>query len=521
MKEHIDRLIQDAEVLRKDFLTGWRYSWYRYSPRHAGYARWKQRVLQVVSSLGEYNPYYSELLAIEKECSATRPQTVFAAFLQTLKQVPNVPEGLSWPKPTAQASETISSAAASAAVEPEIVKEEPEPVRAAVVTAAASDSIRPPAAQAEEALPPAEAPVISESPGEMAAAASPLKNRLPGGEICTEKSFQQYEQEAREAYARLLAGVTGLLEWAEAPGSKEYAEIYCLCELSLKTLRANPALICCAANISTGNYLYAHTVNVTIFSQALALDQGLPDKDTMLLSFCALTHDLGMTGFRELYSKKGGLSDPEFSRVALHVDTGIEKLGQIEGMDRSAKKRAAAVLRQVHERFDASGYPLRASGMEIDPLAQIIGVADVYEAMTHPRAWREACHQSAAMRFFIEEEGKRFGLQAIRSLLRSLSVYPPGSLVMLSSGEVARVVMPRKETLTRPVVEVLLGPYFEPVRPVLLDLSEHLVRYSIERPVYIYELEDRNPQFAARFRSALFPEADVEGPPSDKPGEEL
>lgn len=315
------------------------------------------------------------------------------------------------------------------------------------------------------------------------------------------KSFSRLDAEAREMYGRLLAATERLVIRSASPCAGEYEDIAALCALTLETLTTNPVMISYAAFVATENYLYAHAANVTILSQAIALDYGLSQKDTILLSFCAMVNDLGMAEFRELYSKRGYFNNSEFSRITRHVDAGMNKLQRIMGLNTHLEDRAGRIIRQVHERADGSGYPLGLLSTEIDLQAQIIGVADIYEAMTHPRPWREPWHPCAVIKRFMGED-KRFGGKVLKSLIRTLSVYPPSSLVMLSSREIARVIIPRKESLARPLVEVLLGSDYAPVRSRMLDLSDPPICHAITRPVFRDELEKKNPMFAARLESA-------------------
>ena len=167
------------------------------------------------------------------------------------------------------------------------------------------------------------------------------------------------------------------------------------------------------------------------------------------------------------------------------------------------KERIKKIVCQVHERVDAKGYPFRLSGKDIDLLAQIIGTADVYEAMTHPRTWREALNPPEVIKLFLEQKsGPVFNLKILKALIHTLSIYPPASLVALSGGEIARVLKPRKGSLTRPLVEILLDAGFAPVQTALLDLYEHPVRDAIASPVSLAELKGKNPEFAAGLESA-------------------
>lgn len=318
-----------------------------------------------------------------------------------------------------------------------------------------------------------------------------------------QRPFGQLDLEARDIYGRLLLATREFIIQADHPAAVEYGKITGICDLTSETLKTNPVLLNYVAFSTADNYLYAHTANVIILSQAIALDLGLPQEDTRLLSFCAMAHDWGMTGFRELSSKKEYLTDAEFSQVALHVETGIARLDNLTDIDSRLKERVKKIVCQVHERVDASGYPFRLPGKEIDLLAQIIGTADVYEAITHPRTWREAMNPAEAIKQFLEQKrGPKFNLKILKALIHILSIYPPSSLVALSGGETARVIKLRKGSLTRPLVEILLDADSAPVQNLVLDLYDHPLRDAIVRTVSLAELKEKNPEFASGLEAA-------------------
>lgn len=491
MNDYIDQLIKEAEELKKDLSTGVKYGRYRYHSNPLGFALWKRHVLEVLRSFGESNPYYTDLIAVEKDFSASMPRTVFSFFLDTLNKARQFPPGgLSWPIPPV--SHTSPA--------PELTKREPQTVSSVSETVRHSEQALYSSAQTTDELLAEATPEARKGVSLAEPDPQPGREKEKLKEGPSQKTFIQLDSEARGIYDRLLVGARELVIQSDKPSSVDYENIINLCSLTIETLRTNPVLITYAAFLCTENYLYAHTANVTVLSQAIALDYGLSQEDTSLLSFCAMVNDFGMTEFQELYSKWKYLNDSEFLRITRHVDAGITKLERITGMKPCFKERARKIIHQIHERVDASGYPLRLSGEKIDLLAQIIGIADSYEAMTHPRLWREAYHPSDAIKL-LTGEGKRFELKVLKSLIRTLSVYPPSSLVELSSGEIVRVIMPRKGSLSRPLVEVLLGPDFAPSPTRILDLGEPLIRRTIVRPIPGGELEERNPKFAAHLES--------------------
>lgn len=317
---------------------------------------------------------------------------------------------------------------------------------------------------------------------------NPAANQVP---------FRDQDAEARDTYARLLAQAGELLKGADQPYTEKYETVVRACETAAETLRGNQVLLNYACYATADDYLKAHSANTTLISLALGLAAGLDAAELRLLGFCAMAHDIGMTAYSGLYTREGRLNEEEFSQITLHAEAGVEKLDRIVDIDYRIKDRARRIILQVHERLDGSGYPDRISGEALDPLAQLIGIADAYEAMTHPRAWREAMEPPDVLKELIEREGRGFNSGAVKNLISALSIYPPGSLVSLSTGELASVKRVNKGSLTRPLVEILLSANGEPAAPQFVDLMEHPLT-SIETPVSHADLSVRDPKLAGR-----------------------
>ena len=312
-----------------------------------------------------------------------------------------------------------------------------------------------------------------------------------------ERPFGELDSRAREVYAQTLTSARELLSSAGRPYIDKSERFIGLAELLARELRENPVILRYTSYSTADDYLYAHSANVAVISQAAGLAKGLGKEELGLLGFCALAHDIGMTAHAELANSERRLTDSEYDAVMLHSEEGAEKVERMLGLTPRFKERARKIILQVHERIDGEGYPGRLTNAEIDPLAQIIGIVDVYEAMTHPRAWRPAAHPHEVLKHLIDKEGKGFDSIVVKAVMKALSIYPPGSLVSLSGGEIAEVVKVNRQSLTRPLVSVLLDRNFSPAPPHLINLMEHPLA-SIEDAVEESVLAVRNPKFAAQ-----------------------
>jgi len=309
--------------------------------------------------------------------------------------------------------------------------------------------------------------------------------------------FKELDAEAREVYSRVLDQAGTFLKAVDQPYTEKYEAVLATCGLIVETLKNNGVLLNYTNYSTAEDYLRAHTANTTILALALGLEAGLEDPELRLLGFCSMAHDIGMTEYAALYNRADRLGENEFAEMALHAEAGVAKLDRIVDLDYKIKERAGHIVLQTHERVDGSGYPDRLSDEEIDPLAQFISIADAFEAMTHPRAWRDAINPPEAIKELVEKEGRGFNAKAVKALISAISIYPPGSIVVLSSGEICRVLSVTRGFLTKPLVEILLDHEFSQVNSRQLDLFEHPLT-SIERSVSFKEIADRNPKYAAR-----------------------
>jgi len=342
--------------------------------------------------------------------------------------------------------------------------------------------------------PPPAAPPVRQDPA-VPAGRSPARVEKVREE--GERPFGELDPLARELYAGAIVLARDLLTSIDRPYLDGCDRFVKFSDILHRGLAGNPLLLRYTFHATADDYLYAHSANVAVISQAVGLAMGLDKGDLGLLGFCALAHDIGMTSRSALANSDRRLTDAEYEDFMRHSEEGAEKIGRMLGLDQEFKERAADVILQVHERIDASGYPDRLKNGEIGQLAQIIGIADVYEAMSHPRPWRRAAHPHEAVKYLIEKEGRGFDSSVVKAVMRALSIYPPGSLVSLSGGEIGEVVRVNRHSLTRPVVSVLLDKDFNPVARRLVDLLQHPLA-GIENIVDETELAARNPKFSAQ-----------------------
>ncbi len=147
-----------------------------------------------------------------------------------------------------------------------------------------------------------------------------------------------------------------------------------------------------------------HAQRVRDYSLAIAARLGLSEEAVSEIGTAALLHDVGKLGIpTHILRKPGRLSSEEYETVKLHAGDGFRILSSIEGFERIAE-----MAYHHHERHDGKGYPEGLSGDEISLGAQLIGLADAFDAMTSERAYRPAMSTAAAVGVIREEAGTQF-----------------------------------------------------------------------------------------------------------------
>jgi len=198
--------------------------------------------------------------------------------------------------------------------------------------------------------------------------------------------------------------------------------------------------------------LEAHSVNVCIYALMLGKGVNYSRKQLIELGITALLHDIGMIFIpQEIVEKNGKLTASEIEKIRKHpyytykiLQTLGEKYSWI-----------AKVAYQEQEREGGQGYPRGLKGDEIHDYAKIIGVVDVYEALTHHRPQRKGYMPHEAVKLILGTQKDLFSNEVKRLLLTKLSCFPLGSYVKLNSKAICKVVEINEDSPLRPAVEIL------------------------------------------------------------------
>ena len=219
------------------------------------------------------------------------------------------------------------------------------------------------------------------------------------------------------------------------------------------------------------------SANTAILSMRLGMELAYDERRILALGLCALMHDLGMLTIPPDILKAPRLTPSQLQLVKNHP---VESQKMVDTFGASFTWIGKIVV-QVHERRDGSGYPQGLRGEQIRDLAGIIGLADTYEAMTHPRVDREARAVYHALKEIINLRNTLFGRRLVKALINIVSIFPLGSLVELNNSEIGRVVDTSRTHPTRPIIEVLLDARSQRVNNQrLIDLKNEPMLYIVD-----------------------------------------
>ena len=240
-------------------------------------------------------------------------------------------------------------------------------------------------------------------------------------------------------------------------------------EISDSVIRNPGALISLARLKTADDYTYMHSVAVCALMVALSRQLNLDEEQTRSAGIAGLLHDLGKAMMpMDVLNKPGKLTDEEFAIIKTHPEEGHRLLLGSTGAD----EIALDVVLHHHEKTDGSGYPKRLKDSEISLFAKMGAVCDVYDAITSNRPYKAGWDPAESLRKMAEWSNGHFDPTVFQAFVKSLGIYPIGSLVRLNSGRLGIVVEQAEKSLLTPRIKVFYSTRSQArIKPILLDLS--------------------------------------------------
>jgi len=218
------------------------------------------------------------------------------------------------------------------------------------------------------------------------------------------------------------------------------------------------------------DYTFHHSINTSIISLVLGIGAGYSEQKLIELGMGVLMHDIGKIKVPEqILNKKTPLTQAEFEEIKKHTTYGFELLRK----NNDLSLLSAHVTFQHHEKWDGTGYPRGIKGKSIHEYGRLTAVADVYEALTSKRVYRNALEPNEAYEYIISQGNTHFDPMILDIFKKNIAVYPSGSGVLLSNGQRGNVTRQNPAFPNRPFVRVFYEHEKALISPIDYNLAEH------------------------------------------------
>lgn len=258
------------------------------------------------------------------------------------------------------------------------------------------------------------------------------------------KEFERkYEKSATETKAVFLSIGSG--------NGVDLDQLYNITKEIMDSLRSKSDLFMYLGNLKKmDEHTYAHSINVSLLCNLFGFWMGFDQEEIINLTTAGMLHDIGKTKVSaEILNKESSLTKDEFEELKRHTIYGFRILEK-EDLDERIKKTAL----MHHEKINGTGYPTGAKGNQIDAFARIVAIADIYDAMTSERNYRERICPFDVLKTFEQNCYGELDTEYLLLFLQNIAYTYVGSWVELSNGQIGEVVFINANHLSTPIVRV-------------------------------------------------------------------
>jgi HD-GYP domain-containing protein (c-di-GMP phosphodiesterase class II) len=286
-----------------------------------------------------------------------------------------------------------------------------------------------------------------------------------------ESAWEEEHPRARNALNALIGDIDKIYQQVVEGAKLNVVRLRKSIEPIVDSISNNPDACLWVARLKQHDeYTYQHSLGAAIWSVSLGRQLGLPKRDLRSLAMGCMLMDVGKLRLPPALLQAGReLTQEELAEVASHVSHGLEILEECGILNQDV----VDIVAHHHERYDGSGYPQGLSENDIPPFARIAAIVDTYDAITSSRHYAPAVSPADAIKLLYKSRDEEFQAELVEAFIQAVGIYPAGTLVELTSGEVGVVVAEYRTRRLRPKVMLLLDSRKNKLRrSKVLDLQE-------------------------------------------------
>lgn len=296
----------------------------------------------------------------------------------------------------------------------------------------------------------------------------------------------QYEQKLQSAYTvrqKAVCTIKNIFSDSRAGRIFSIPNMIETIEEMVENVLEDPDVYMRVCQIKEHSYsTYIHSVNVSVLMAGFGAALGLSRQKIIEASIGGLLHDIGKIRIPEhLLRKERVYTRHEMELIRKHPEMGLDVV------KRTAPKvpeSSFRIILQHHERVNGSGYPNRLKGRQIDDMAMMCAISDIYESLTSGTSFQKSCLPQEALALIFQGAEEEYPRQLVEYFTKMLGIYPVGSFVRLASGEMGLVIKVNRNSLLNPNVVLLFdadgGRIASPFVRDLSKVQNHSDKWKIE-----------------------------------------
>jgi HD-GYP domain-containing protein (c-di-GMP phosphodiesterase class II) len=302
----------------------------------------------------------------------------------------------------------------------------------------------------------------------------PIEKIFAGHELkpySDDAAWKDEHPRAKAALETLLQDITDIFEKVSSAGKVDAIRMKKSADPIIASISRNPDACLWLGRLKQHDqYSYQHSISVAIWAVALGRQLGLQKHDLRSLAIGGMLMDVGkILVDPELLRANRPLTEEETREMRHHVAHGVHLVKKSGIINQDVLDMVAF----HHERYDGSGYPRGLSHDQIPPFARIAAIVDTYDAITSNRSYAAPRAPAEAIKELYQERDVKFQAELVEAFIQAVGIYPAGTIVELTSGEVGLVVAEsRTRRLLPKVILILDARKNEYRKPRLVDLQD-------------------------------------------------